>query len=515
MANTTRREFIATSAAVLAGSVAVPLSAQPTAANKKVLHIIAYSHIDAAWLWPWRDGANLAVTTFRSALDRIKETPGFCYSHSSSEHYRWVQQADPKMFEEVRQRVREGRWEVVGAWPVEPDCNLPSTESFVRHSLYGKNFCQQALGTDVNIGFNPDSFGHAWGLPTILHSAGYRYYAFMRPNEKEMPGVPLLFWWEGPDGSRLLTLRIIRSYSSPAKQVTEQAKSVFAPGFDHGAFFLGVGDHGGGVTRQQIAQIVEMQRDPNLPELRFSTLRQFFAAVEASPAMRDLPVIKGELQHHARGCYSANSEMKRLNRRAERWLIQAETIGLVAAQAGEQTRAPNYEAQWWRVLFCQFHDMMAGTALYHDYEDVRDDVGSACSAAQHNKVMALESMARRVDLPGVPESAVFVFNPLPWARKALVEFHTEQNPAKDAKPISHLVAANGDLIPIQWRPADSMTQFWPRLSAWVDVPPCGYRVYELAHGDLAPAAAFATFAIVNERGFGLSSLKAADGAELL
>src|SRR5205823_804099 len=155
------------------------------------------------------------------------------------------------------------------------------------------------------------------------------------------------------------------------------------------------------------------------------------------------------------------------------------------------------------------------TALYHDYEDVRDDVGSACSAAQHNKVMALENMARRVDLPGVPESAVFVFSPLPWARKALVEFHTEQNPAKDSPPISHLVAPDGDHIPIQWRPADSMTQFWPRLSAWVDVPACGYRVYELAHGDLAPATAFATFATVNERGLGLSSLKATDGAELL
>ena len=97
----TRREFIATSAAALAGSVAVPLSAQPAPADRKVLHIIAYSHIDAAWLWPWRDGANLALTTFRSALDRIKETPGFCYSHSSSEHYRWVQQADPKMFDDA------------------------------------------------------------------------------------------------------------------------------------------------------------------------------------------------------------------------------------------------------------------------------------------------------------------------------------------------------------------------------------------------------------------------------
>src|SRR5438067_4925147 len=119
MSHLTRREFLAASAAALTGAAAPLQAAQENPAKRKVLHIIAYSHIDAAWLWPWRDGANLALTTFRSALDRIRETPGFCYSHSSSEHYRWVQQADPKMFDEARQRVREGRWEAVGAWPVE------------------------------------------------------------------------------------------------------------------------------------------------------------------------------------------------------------------------------------------------------------------------------------------------------------------------------------------------------------------------------------------------------------
>lgn len=105
-----------------------------------MLHVIGYSHIDAAWLWPWRDGSNLVLKTFRSALDRMRETPDFKYCHSSSAHYRWVERADPKMFEEVRECIREGRWEVVGGWPVEPDCNVPSSESFVRHSLYGKDY---------------------------------------------------------------------------------------------------------------------------------------------------------------------------------------------------------------------------------------------------------------------------------------------------------------------------------------------------------------------------------------
>ena len=168
--------------------------------KKKVIHVNGCSHIDAPWLWPWRDGSDTVLTTFHSALDRINETPGFCYSHSSSAHYRWVERADPEMLSEIQRRVREGRWEVVGGWPVEPDCNIPSTESFVRHALYGKAYCQSALGADVNIGFNPDSFGHAAGLPTILKRAGYGYYVFMRPQEHEMD-LPLLFWWEAADGS--------------------------------------------------------------------------------------------------------------------------------------------------------------------------------------------------------------------------------------------------------------------------------------------------------------------------
>jgi alpha-mannosidase len=122
--------------------------------SRRVLHVIGYSHVDAAWLWPWRDSSNLVLTTARSALDRINETPGFRYCHSSAIHYRWIQKADPAMFEEILHRIREGRWEVVGGWPVEPDCNLPATESFNRHALYGKAYCKEALGVDVKIGFN-------------------------------------------------------------------------------------------------------------------------------------------------------------------------------------------------------------------------------------------------------------------------------------------------------------------------------------------------------------------------
>jgi alpha-mannosidase len=520
-----RREFVVGGAATL-GAIATTIPAlaqslgEEAGQKAKVLHLIGYSHIDAAWLWPWRDGSNVVQTTFRSALNRMKETPDFCFSASSSAHYRWAERADPTMFAEIQERIRQGRWEVVGGWPVEPDCNIPATESFVRHSLYGKEYCQRQLGVDVKIGLNPDSFGHAAGLPTILKRAGYGYYAFTRPSpvEDETSKLPLLFWWEGADGSRVLTLRIWPSYDAGANLIPRAAAESFAPGFDHAAFFLGVGDHGGAVTKEQIKQILELQKDPSLPALRFSTLGDFFAAVERSPAFASLPVVKNELQHSARGCYSAYGEGKYLNRRAERSLVESETISLITNLSADHAYpAEEYAAAWWKVLFCQFHDTMAGTAILSDYQDVRDSVGYACEVAQTSKIEALEVMAKRVDLSAVAESAVFLFNPLPWRRKALVDY--EPGLPRDivtTESFTHLAAKDGEKVPIQWNLVDITQNYYPpRLSAWVDLPPCGYKVFELAHGKPPAAEAYGDFFAISDSGFGISSLKAEDGTELL
>ena len=508
-----RRGFLVQGAAALGAAAAAPALAQ-AGGQRKVLHVIGHSHIDAAWLWPWREGADTVLTTFRSALDRIAETPGFCYTHSSSAHYRWVEAADPAMLSEIRARIREGRWEVVGGWPVEPDCNIPAAESFARHALYGKAFCRRALGVDVKIGFNPDSFGHSAGLPTILKHAGYGYYAFMRPQEHEMT-LPLLFWWEGPDGSRVLVCRIWRNYDADAELVKPAATAAFAQGFDHGALFFGVGDHGGAVTQEQIRQIEELRKDGTLPELRWSTLRDFFRAIETSPAFASLPVVKGELQHHARGCYSANGEEKALNRRAERSLVASETILLMAhRELGRAYPAEAFAESWWKVCFCQFHDMMAGTSLYSDYQDVRDSVGYACEVAQTAKVSALEAMAKRADLSAVQEGAVFVFNPLPWKRKVLLECYADQDPSGSAQ-VTHLTAKDGTKTPLQWRPSASMTNFFPRLSAWVDVPACGYKVFELAHGEAPAAESYKDFFKPGEKSLGIAALRAGDGTPML
>ena len=517
--NFSRRDFVAGSAAtagLVAARSAMGLEASKADLQKKVLHLIGYSHIDAAWLWPWSDGADSVLDTFRSALNRLEETPGFCYSHSSSAHYKWVERADPAMFAKIKERIREGRWEVVGGWPVEPDCNVPSTESFVRHCLYGKEYCKRALGVDVGIAMNPDSFGHAAGLPTILKSAGYGYYAFMRPQEHEMH-LPYLFWWEGPDGSRILTMRIWKDYD-PGRKLEEMIRTapeqLFTPGLEHAAIFVGVGDHGGAVTQAQIQKVLELRRDPSLPELRWSTLAAYFDAVEKSAGFASVPVVKGELQHHARGCYSAYGEGKYLNRRAERMLGEAEAISVAAGlAAGHAYPQKEFADAWWKVAFNQFHDLMAGTALYSDYAEWRDGEGYACETALTAKVEALQSIAMQVDTSGVKENALFLFNPLPWPRKALEEVIVSSELQHEGP--MYLAAKDGKKIAAQWRPSPSMTNFFPRLSAVVELPACGYKVFELMHGEAPVAEKYGASFKLADAGFGVSSLKAADGTELL
>ena len=516
----TRRQFLvggSTALGALAATGVFGQSANGAAVSRRVLHIIGYSHIDAAWLWPWRDASDLALSTTRSALDRMNETPGLRFSESSSIHSKWIQKADPKMFAEVVQRIREGRWEVVGGWPVEPDCNLPATESFARSSLYGKRYCQQALGVDVKIGFNPDSFGHAAGLPTILKAAGYDYYVFMRgrPEAEKNADFPLLFWWEGPDGSRVLTLRILKAYDNPTSKIPEVASSSFAPGFSDGAFFLGVGDHGGAVTKEQIRQLLQLQNDTSLPELRWSTLQEFFHSVEASPAMADLPVIRGGLEHVMAGCYSACGEEKYQNRRAERAMVEAESLAWLSS-AGLKRCYPKqeFEKAWWDILFNQFHDLMAGTSLYSDYQDARDGLGTACQTAMEAKVEALESIAKQVDTSQAPGALLFAFNSLPWPRKVLLEYIP--GTGRNGPPVTHLKAQDGTKIAAQVRPPESMATVHKRLAAWVDLPAFGYKVFSEETDDAPEAAAgYGSSISVSDDSFGVFSLMAADGAELL
>jgi alpha-mannosidase len=496
--------------------------------TRKVLHVIAQAHLDPVWLWPWRDGCAEALTTMQSALDRMVEVPALRFSHSAAGTYRWAQEMDARLFEQISARIREGRWEPVGGWIVEPDCNIPSTESFVRQSLYGKRYFAEQLGADVTVGYNIDSFGHSGGLPQILARAGYRYYVMMRPQEHEAK-LPMLFWWEADDGSRVLTWRISPHYGQNARDTADQieqairaaADRCFAPGIDHGAFFFGVGNHGGGPTRAHLQRLLELRGDATLPELRFSTLGQFFTEVERSPGFDATPVVRHELQHHARGCYSAMGEIKAMNRRAERSLVKAESIASLTAPATAMEARNALRDAWWKLLFNQFHDVLAGSSIRSAYVQARDQLGAACDTADAITVRSLQALARSVDTSAASGGVLVLMNHLPWQRPAIVHFDTFVSPTPGERT-THFRASDGELIPVQWTASEyhPTVRGWRRLTAVVDLPACGYRVFDLVSDPATRAAppqpvTWSDRCTVEDGHLGLTSLRAEDGRELL
>ena len=229
----------------------------------KQVYLIGAAHIDPVWLWNKSEGLSEILSTFRSALDRMEEFPNYVFTSACAGYYQWVEQIDPGMFQQIQRRVKEGRWSVVGGMWVQPDCNIPCGESFARHLLYSQRYFQEKFGQTATVGYNVDSFGHNGMLPQLLQKAGITNYVFMRPSDTEKPNLPQnLFWWQSPDGSRVLTHRITYVYndnwgpppgteacSAKVEALRRRALEDGHPYLD----FYGVGNHGGGPHHPGVA----------------------------------------------------------------------------------------------------------------------------------------------------------------------------------------------------------------------------------------------------------------------
>ena len=480
--------------------------------DKKVkVHLIGNAHIDPVWLWRWQEGYAEIKATFRSALDRIKEFPNFVFTCACAAYYKWVEENAPEMFEEIKQRVAEGRWVIVGGWWLQPDCNIPSGESFVRHGLYSQRYFHEKFGLMAKTGYNVDSFGHNGMLPQILKKSGMDYYVFMRPEDYEKDLPSNLFWWESPDGSRVLTYKIPFSYGNwysresddPVRQKTLEIKKLAEKhGYDMMSFY-GVGNHGGGPTIANIHTLLKMQAEEQAEKVEevyiFSAPDRYFEEInkeyEQNGQLLNLPVVRDDLQHHASGCYSTHSKIKKLNRKAEHRLITAEKFAAIAYELFNHScpGLSNFQSKignaWEKVLFNQFHDIMGGCSIKEAYEDAEEFYGQALTIGAEVLNAAVQMISWNINTMGDATFSLskdkdwmlwemenrgvplVVFNPLTWEVNVPVQVN---------KSISGITDEEGNPLEIQ-RVRASQTNGkdkWDTLFIG-RIPAMGYRVYWL------------------------------------
>lgn len=430
------------------------------------------------------------MSTFQSAIERIKEYPDFIFTAGSALHYKWVQETDSELFEQIKKYVQLGKWNIVNGWWVQPDCNIPSGESFVRHCLYGKNYFKEKFNIDVTVGYNVDSFGHNASLPQILSKAGFKYYIFFRPNKDEKNLPSTVFRWQSPDGSNILASRppvtkksFYCTEAGDLKEVINEIKeNLNVKKLSSALFFYGVGNHGGGPTKKNIESIKEYN-DKEV-KIEFSSIEKFFNSISEE----SIPVVKDELQHHAVGCYTSHCEIKRLNRKAENSLYKAELFSALAYKFLKyKYPEPELTTAWQLVLFNQFHDILAGSAIPKAYVSARDSYGHVLhtTGVISNHVLRFiinctNSYKKRFWLHNPchlltnekEKGTITVFNSLSWKRDGYIKIHLFPYDWE----IKNFVVYDSkwNILPSQIVTGQSIIR--PEVLVYVkDIPACGYK----------------------------------------
>ncbi|HKW17275.1 MAG TPA: alpha-mannosidase [Terriglobales bacterium] len=454
------------------------------------IRAVGNSHIDMAWLWPWTETVEVVRNTFRSVLDLMNEYPDFKFTMSSARAYQWIEEKYPDMFAEIKQRVKEGRWEVIGGMWVEPDLNMPGGESLTRQILVGKRYFQQKFGVDIRIGWNPDSFGYNWQLPQIYKRSGINYFVTQKLLwAHEFTTFPYrLFWWQSPDGSKLLTY-FPHDYAGGieaqrlAEDLSQWAPSMYGENFNNTPEMMhlyGVGDHGGGPTREMLDNAAKLM-SPNVvfPKLEFSTATAFFNDLDQNLPNMKVPVWNDELyfQYH-RGVFTTQADTKQRIRLTEEKLLDAEKLASLAMLYGREYPQSDFEQAWKRLLFDDFHDIFPGSGIAVNYLDAKRNLEDVQRVAGNVARNSLNEIAAHINTQG-DGTPLLVFNTLSWARTELIEADV-QFPAP-VKNIS-VVDSNGNQIEAQLLSVEPETNR-ARVLLLADIPSMGYKVYFVRGAD--------------------------------
>lgn len=375
----------------------------------KTVHLVFNAHLDPVWLWPWEAGLDEVLNTCETVCGLLERHPDVIFTRGEAWVYEQIRLLHPKLFRRIKRLIRRGQWEPVGGWFVQPDCNLPSGFGLEKQVEIGRDWFLRHLGEFPKIAYNVDSFGHCSFLPELMAGFGQTSYVFMRPMEHEMDLPTRLFRWRGRKGGPEVTaFRIAASYCTQTGITishVEESLSQLPDGVEHTMCFVGVGDHGGGPSEEMIAWCRSHREVIPGARLEFSSPRRFFEAVAKDVGR--LPLVTGELQMHAVGCYSVHRSVKLAVRKSEHLLARAEqALKRDAVLARRQSAA--IEKAWEHVCFGHFHDTLGGTCLPSAYAQIDAQLGFSQAVADETLQHALRRHA--ASLPPDPRQRLLVAN---------------------------------------------------------------------------------------------------------
>jgi len=452
------------------------LAQLPPSASAGSIRVMGNSHLDTAWLWPLSETERKCGRTFSNALSLLDRYPDFLFLAGEPQHYAFTKRLFPDLYERIKQRIAEGRWEVVGSSWIENDCNIPSGESLIRQYLYGRRFLRQEFGVDSTIAWYVDTFGYTWSLPQILAHCGMDAFYTEKMSWNETDRFPYgVFWWQGLDGTRVLAAQIPtvsvgeaspERFASTWKQFPERDR------FDECFTLVGYGDGGGGPIPQDIEYCRRMANLVGVPRTRFGRVSDYYAKLRKLGD--SLPTWNDELYLELhRGCQTSQARTKMCNRKLELLLRDVEQLAVVAgAWQGVTYPADELRSIWERVLLYQFHDVLPGTAIRQVYAEAEQDYAELTARAESMRSSLLKAIAAKLDTRG-DGAPVVVFNTLSWQRRGIVEVELDLPPGESFEAIS----PDGVRTPCQvleWKGNRSRMLFHAQ-----GIPSFGYAVYHI------------------------------------
>jgi alpha-mannosidase len=443
--------------------------------SKSKIYLLGHAHLDLAWLWPVSETWNAAQSTFESVLKLQADFPELIFCHSTPALYAWIEEHRPDLFEKIQQAVAAGSWEVIGGLWVEPELNLIAGEAIARQLLYGQRYFQEKFGKISPIVWVPDSFGFCATLPQFFVNAGVEYFVTQKLRWNDTTKFDYdAFWWRSPDGSQVLSYMsaLIGEGIDPVKMATYACEWYTKTSLSDALWLPGVGDHGGGPTRDMLEIAQRWQNSPFFPNLEFTTAEKYLQQLKQNSS--PLPTWEDELylEFH-RGCYTTHADQKWWNRRCENLLYEAELFATLASiSCGVTYPQAEIATAWKQVLFQQFHDILPGSSITQVYQDALPEwqhVEQVGTKILQESLLAIASQAILPPPPHPEAQAIFIFNSLNWMRSQVVEIILKDSPSN----------CNWQISDFQGNEMLSQRHLMSISFLATDIPACGYRIFWL------------------------------------